>query len=362
METFWLTLALGECWLALKQPQQCIAALASLDTGVYSGLPSFELSAISFVLDLYDRLGVDPPPILARRSMALLRHHASALAATGVIASEQHVALAVAEHSARLEAEHRMRLATVNDALHHTNSDLVNTLQHLTQTNRTLVRHQRLASSLLRTVAHDLRSPISSVLFFLNASLSAGRTVTTEELEMMRTSLKDLYDSADEMIGTITNSRTATEDTSQELSITDIVHSVIDTHNAGPSPRTVHVVEPGHDVRCRTSAHLIRPIIGNIVSNAFHHSPEGSVITVSIKDFRTRVIITVTNRVESGTGVGESNGHSDSPQVHKGLGIGLSLSTELAAMADIEFSSKQRGQLWIAKAIVPLHGNETRRA
>ena len=199
-----------------------------------------------------------------------------------------------------------------------------------------LAKNEQLRANLLRSISHDLRTPLTAISGNADILLTAPESLSEESKTKLIT---DIYDDAQWLNGTVENLLTVTklEDGNVRLTLTcEVVDDIIDEalrHVSADASRHEITVEHNDDLLlARMDVHLIVQVIVNLVNNAISHTPAGSHITISDRREDDFVSISVS---DDGPGVPETEkdrifdlfyttGGSLSDS-NKGVGLGLAL-------------------------------------
>ncbi|MCH1981613.1 sensor histidine kinase KdpD [Ruminococcus sp. OA3] len=150
-----------------------------------------------------------------------------------------------------------------------------------------LARNEQLRANLLRSISHDLRTPLTSI------SGNAGILLASEEhLDMgqRRQLYSDIYDDSLWLINLVENllSVTRIEDGTMHLNLTtelldEVVTEAMHHINRRSVEHEIIVTQSEDFILVKIDARLIMQVIMNIVDNAVKYTPSGSQI-----DVRTR--------------------------------------------------------------------------
>lgn len=194
----------------------------------------------------------------------------------------------------------------------------------------------QLRSDLLRSVSHDLRTPLTSISGSADMLLDDQADLSQEERERL---LKDIYDDSVWLTDVVENLLAATriEHGSVKLrlrceSVSEVVEEAL-AHVSRDVARHTLVVEPSDDLLlAHMDGRVIAHVIVNLVNNAIYHTPEGSTITISAWREDGMCAIRV---ADDGPGVPAEDKErvfeafytapAASPDSSRGLGLGLSL-------------------------------------
>jgi two-component system sensor histidine kinase KdpD len=201
-----------------------------------------------------------------------------------------------------------------------------------------VAKNEQLRANLLRSVSHDLRTPLTSI--------SGNASVLLDDLDAhaldeaaRRRLLGDIHDDSLWLNGLVENLLALTRfeggnvqlDLEPEL-MDDLVDEAVRHVSREMESHHLHVVEPDEAVVAHVDARLVVQVILNLLNNAVQHTPEGSSITLSYGAVDDHVELTV---ADDGPGIPEedkariferfftrSSGVADS---RRGTGLGLAL-------------------------------------
>ncbi|MEG0164521.1 sensor histidine kinase KdpD [Anaerorhabdus sp.] len=199
-----------------------------------------------------------------------------------------------------------------------------------------LAKNEQLRANLLRSISHDLRTPLTSI------SGNAGVLLASEEklsVEKRRQLYTDIYEDSIWLINLVENLLAVTklEDGTLHLKITaELIDEVIDEAlrhiNHHKSEHEIIVHENDQFILAMMDAKLIVQVIINLVDNAIKYTPEGSVISIISYKQDKFVVVEVS---DNGPGIKDE----DKPRIfdrfyttvtkvadsHRSLGLGLAL-------------------------------------
>ena len=201
-----------------------------------------------------------------------------------------------------------------------------------------LLEMDRMKSELVHVVAHDLRSPIASILG--HASLATSRLSGAEpdarhHLEVVERSGKQMAELVER---TLQASRLDSGQFSFEFALADlgnVVRGVLGHYDAGP----IHVLRlecPEEPLPVWMDAARIVEVVENLLSNAIKYWPEGGEVVVRVSRQRESVSLSVTDR---GIGIEASDAsrlfrpfsrlRNPAAGVVQGFGLGLSIARRI---------------------------------
>lgn len=155
--------------------------------------------------------------------------------------------------------------------------------------------------AMVSDVAHELRTPLSNIRGWLEAA-EDGVVATDpelvssllEEAVLLQHIVNDLQDLAAADAGTLRLHR-------EPVHASDVVDQVAAAHQAGAEAAGVRLSATTLGDPCFTADPLrLRQAIGNLVSNAIRHTPEGGSVTISCRATLDAVVVEV---ADTGTGI-----------------------------------------------------------
>lgn len=198
------------------------------------------------------------------------------------------------------------------------------------------VQRERLRADMLRTISHDLRTPLTGIMGLTSTMLTNFESVNDNAKKNF---LHNIYDDADwlnELVENILNMTRFDEgkiklNIGQEAAEEIVAASIGHVKKRAPSYRILAKI-PDEIILLQVDGVLIRQVLVNLLSNAINYSPEGSEITVSVCHKENRVIFEVS---DNGPGISRN----DLPHLferfyarqnkksggRRGMGLGLSL-------------------------------------
>ena len=198
-----------------------------------------------------------------------------------------------------------------------------------------LAENERVRADLLRSISHDLRTPLTSI------SGNAGALLENEarfDAETKHRLYQDIYDDSLWLTGLVENLLTATRleggaarlQCRSEL-VEDILRDAV-SHVRPDSGRSIRVEPVSEILLVTVDARLIVQVLVNLVSNAMKYTPPGTDICLSAERQGDRVVISV---ADWGPGIPDDEkervfdmfyvGSSPETVGRKSLGLGLAL-------------------------------------
>ena len=197
-------------------------------------------------------------------------------------------------------------------------------------------RQEALRANLLRSISHDLRTPLTSISG--NAALLMENTDALDD-ERRRALYSSIYDDANWLNGLVENllTLTRTENGAMKLSlqdelVADAIEEALRHVDRGAAKRRVQTEIEDDLLMARMDAALIVQVLINLIDNAVKYTPEGAVIVIGAKREDDRALVWVE---DDGQGIPEGaeekvfdmfyTGVKRSPDSRRGIGLGLSL-------------------------------------
>jgi len=148
------------------------------------------------------------------------------------------------------------------------------------------IQRERLRSDMLRTISHDLRTPLTGIMG--SASTIKDNFSSISE-EVKKGLLKNIYDDASWLCELVENilSMTRFEEGRLKLNIgqeaaEEIVAQAIGHVKERASDYTISTNMPSDNILLEVDGVLITQVLVNLIGNAINYTPAGSEITVSL--------------------------------------------------------------------------------
>lgn len=199
-----------------------------------------------------------------------------------------------------------------------------------------LARNEKLRANLLRSISHDLRTPLTSISGSADALLSNGDYL---DEETKRNLLSDVRDDADWLTGLVENLLSITKigdgsvglDLSDQV-VDDVIAEALKHVDRNAEFHNISFAAGNEPILASMDARLIIQVIVNLVNNAIKYTPEGSRITVSAERSEGSAVIRVT---DDGPGIPDAQkervfemfftGDNKVGDSRRSLGLGLPL-------------------------------------
>lgn len=206
---------------------------------------------------------------------------------------------------------------------------------------------------LYSVIAHDLRSPLSSIKMILSllSSELSDEKISKELYELLteaNRTTEDLFILLDNLLKWTKTQTGKLNISIQKIDIISIVHGLIDLYNLMSRNKNINIKLASKietlEVDCDPD--IIKTIIRNLISNAIKFSYSGNEVIINIEEKENDVIISVK---DNGCGISEENKSTilikkDSGYTsygtnnEEGSGLGLNLC--------VEFTHKIGGEIW----------------
>lgn len=197
-------------------------------------------------------------------------------------------------------------------------------------------KNEELRANLLRTISHDLRTPLTSICGNAGNLLSGSKQLTEETKERM---YGDIYDDAEWLVNVVENllSITRLDEGQIELHMSaevmeDVVDEALRHVDRQAKDHVLSFTRPGEILLARMDSRLIVQVLINLVNNAVKYTPKGSHITISI---HKKGAMIETSVADDGSGIPDSlkprvfdrfaSGTKRLADSRRSMGLGLAL-------------------------------------
>ena len=195
---------------------------------------------------------------------------------------------------------------------------------------------ERFRAGLLRSVSHDLRTPLTAIYGHAGNLISSGDMLSEDERLRICTDIRE--DSA-WLIGQMENVLSLSRlenDKNLHLSVEsveDVISESLRHLDEHAKEHDIRVNLPDEPLIARMDAKLIVLVLVNLIGNAVRYTPEGSVITITAdKAQGDRILVSVT---DDGPGIPDEDkehlfeafftGHHRLSDSYRSMGLGLNL-------------------------------------
>jgi len=201
-------------------------------------------------------------------------------------------------------------------------------------------QNEQLRANLLRSVSHDLRTPLTAITGNADMLLDNSANLTDEERRRL---VHDVYDDATWLVGVVENLLAVTRLEEGEVLLNrnvELVDDVVEEamrHVSRDASQHHIVVEPsGELLLARMDAQVIVQVVVNLVNNAIGHTQQGSRIVIGVRREGDFAVVSV---ADDGPGVSDADKRhvfepfyttgGISTDSRRGIGLGLSLCRSL---------------------------------
>ncbi len=215
---------------------------------------------------------------------------------------------------------------------------LTNSLAHRTTWLRSdfLAEQEKLRANLLRTISHDLRTPLTSI------SGNAGNLLANDEIfdtDTRRQIYTDIREDSEWLISLVENllsvSRMGDGKSDIRMSaelVSDVIEEAVRRTEKNASAHKLTVKESDGILLAKMDARLIVQVLINLIDNAIKYTPNGSEIEISAAEKDHKIAITV---ADNGYGIADEikprvfdmfyTGAEKIADSRRSLGLGLAL-------------------------------------
>ncbi|NCB73589.1 MAG: DUF4118 domain-containing protein [Clostridia bacterium] len=198
------------------------------------------------------------------------------------------------------------------------------------------IQRERLRSDMLRTISHDLRTPLTGIMGSASTMTDNYESISDDVKKGL---LKNIYDDASWLCELVENilSMTRFEEGKLKLNIgqeaaEEIVAQAIGHVKERACGHTILANMPSDNILLEVDGVLITQVLVNLIGNAINYTPEGSEITVSLLRQQNGICFEV---CDNGPGVSEDilphvferfyTRQENAFGSRRGAGLGLSL-------------------------------------
>jgi two-component system sensor histidine kinase KdpD len=169
---------------------------------------------------------------------------------------------------------------------------------------RTATETERVRNTLLASVSHDFRTPLSSILGAATSLIDYGdkldRAATKDLLEQIKTEAEGLDEMVRNLLAITRIDAGALELRRDWIDLREIVDRVVNAARRRGAQQLFDIALPNDLPLVRADATLIEQAIGNIVGNAVSHTPGGTRVTVTTDVEPARIALRV---IDNGPGI-----------------------------------------------------------
>lgn len=171
-----------------------------------------------------------------------------------------------------------------------------------------LARNEQLRANLLRSISHDLRTPLTSISGNAGILISNSNDISEEKRMNL---YKNIYDDSMWLINLVENllSVTRIEDGSMKLHLStelmdDVIHEALSHLGIRAEKHKITVHQQDEFLMAKMDARLIVQVIINIIDNAFKYTQEDSEIDITVSKNKQWVAVEI---ADNGPGIAEES-------------------------------------------------------
>jgi signal transduction histidine kinase len=203
-----------------------------------------------------------------------------------------------------------------------------------------LVKTINIKNRFFSLIAHDLRSPLSSLSTYLNLLIDSN-LLSKQEISDFATDLKKSVNNVNDMLDNLLNwAVSKTDDWSIKPEVFDLNNSIIrvlELYHSVASQKNITLLNQSKSSMIFADKNSVDVVLRNLISNAIKYSNNGGEVVVSVKEDEKYVIVSVK---DNGIGMDskimeslyslERKNRPRGTDNEKGTGLGLILSKEFA--------------------------------
>ncbi len=215
------------------------------------------------------------------------------------------------------------------------------------------VKNEQLRANLLRTISHDLRTPLTSI--YGNADMLLSDSLKLDEETRMRIYL-DIREDSRWLIRVVQNILSVTRLENKDLKLNrsvelmdDVIEEALRHIDREAEHRNIVFERSEEFLFAELDPSLIGQVIINLVNNAVKYSPDGSTILIKTTGMERDIMVSVS---DNGPGVKEEDllkifdmfytGDRKGADSRRGLGLGLSVSRSIVEAHGGKISARNR--------------------
>ncbi len=198
------------------------------------------------------------------------------------------------------------------------------------------IESERLRSNLLRSISHDLRSPLAGIKGSVTTIIENGKFISRETKEEL---LQDIYEDTEWLIRLVENLLSMTRFDAGKMKIKkdmelveEVVYEAVQRTSKRFKDHKIKVTVPDNVIIAPMDGSLIEQVLINLLDNALKFTPKGSLIEVKAYENEEKIIFQV---IDNGMGISDdilthifdrffTNG-SEISDSRRGVGLGLAI-------------------------------------
>ena len=199
-----------------------------------------------------------------------------------------------------------------------------------------LAKNEQLRANLLRSISHDLRTPLTSISGNASNLISNGNDIDDATKKQI---YEDIYDDSLWLINLVENLLAVTrlEEGRMKINLTtelvgDVIAEALKHIHTKSEKQKIIVIQPDDLLLAKMDARLIVQVLINLLDNAIKYTPSDSKITITAKKSENMVCISV---ADNGNGIPDEQksrvfdmfytGANKIADSRRSIGLGLSL-------------------------------------
>lgn len=189
-------------------------------------------------------------------------------------------------------------------------------------------------------IAHDLRSPLSSLSSYLNILIDSN-ILSKEEISEYATDLKKSVNNVNDMLDNLLNwAVSKTDEWSMKPGLFDIKKSIkrtVDLFKSVAAQKNISLIDKSKSLLILADENSVDVVLRNLISNAIKYTNKNGKIVISVHETASHIIVSVK---DNGIGMDtkteeqifslERKNRPRGTDNEKGTGLGLILSKEFA--------------------------------
>jgi signal transduction histidine kinase len=229
------------------------------------------------------------------------------------------------------------------------------TLAQLDESNRELKTEHVTRDKLFSIIAHDLRSPFTTILGFSEHLISKSNELSNIEnlkyLSIINSSAKNTLVLLDNLLSWAKSQTGQLSLNPEEFNLSDLIQEAVNQYHPMTITKNIDLIyTPIKEYQLNTDKNILKTIFRNLISNAIKFTKIDGEITISVEQSQNQIEVSVS---DNGVGMDKDtckglfnnpiNRTTKGTENEKGSGLGLILCKELVA--------KLGGEIWVDSQI-----------
>ncbi|EHJ00512.1 osmosensitive K+ channel signal transduction histidine kinase [Clostridium sp. DL-VIII] len=232
------------------------------------------------------------------------------------------------------------------------------------------IESERLRSNLLRSISHDLRSPLAGIKGSVSTIIETGNLISEKTRGEL---LQSVYDDTEWLIRLVENLLSMTRFDGGDMKVKkdtelveEVVYEAVQRISKRSTAHEIKVTVPEDVIMAPMDGSLIEQVLINLIDNAIKFTPKNSLIEVKVYENEKDIIFEV---IDNGTGIAEdilphifdrffTNGDKISDS-RRGVGLGLAICKSIVEGhgGTITADNRESQEGAIFKFNIPKEGN-----